>query len=205
MTLWAIVPVKPLQRSKSRLGKVLSREQRVALSQSMLIHTLETLAQTPGIDRVLVVSRDSRALALARQHGARTVMEQESPTLNRALSRATILARGYNVSSVLILPADLPLLTAQDISALLEAGRTPPVVVISPDRRGGGTNALLCTPPGIIDYAFGPHSFARHIEQAREAEARVELCSLPSLAFDLDVPEDLEFLRMQLGETAMIS
>jgi 2-phospho-L-lactate guanylyltransferase len=204
VTLWAIVPVKPLQRSKSRLGKILTREQRVALSQGLLIHTLEILTQTPGIDRILVVSRDSKALTLARQHGARTVLEQESPSLNRALSRATILARGYNVSSVLILPADLPLLTVQDLSTFLEAGRTPPVVVIAPDRRGGGTNALLCSPPGIIEYAFGQHSFARHVERAREAEAKIELCSLPTLAFDLDVPEDLELLRMQQGESAMV-
>jgi 2-phospho-L-lactate guanylyltransferase (CobY/MobA/RfbA family) len=68
------------------------------------------------------------------------------------------------------------------------------VVVIAPDRKRQGTNALLCSPPGLIEYAFGRDSYARHQARARRASARLEICVLPELELDLDSPEDLEFL-----------
>jgi 2-phospho-L-lactate guanylyltransferase len=200
VTIWAIVPVKPLRRAKSRLSEVLSREDRSELSQQMLTHTLEVLGEINSIERTLVVSRDSRALALARKLGARTVTERGSPQLNRALIRATLVARRYSVSAVLVLPADLPLLTREDVETLIEKASDPPVVVIAPDRRGSGTNALLSSPPGLIEYAFGPESFPSHVERARKAGARVEICELPSLALDVDLPDDLAHL--QTGKAA---
>lgn len=195
MTLWAIVPVKPLRRSKSRLAGVLSGDERAALSQDMLIRTLEVLAEVPQVERMLVVSRDSRALALAREHGARTVTERGTPQLNTALVRASILARGYGVSSVLVIPADLPLLTSQEVETFIAAAKKPPVVVIAPDRHGTGTNALLMSPPGLIEYDFGPDSFLRHKKRAEGVGARFVVCELPSLELDLDMPEDLEILQ----------
>ncbi|MDX1600458.1 MAG: 2-phospho-L-lactate guanylyltransferase [Anaerolineales bacterium] len=194
MTIWAIVPVKPLRRAKSRLSPLLSQEERADLSQRMLAHTLEVLGGVSQVEHTLVVSRDQKALALAREQGARTVMERGAPELNRALVRATVVARGYGVSGVLILPADLPLIEGQDIEKLLSLAKDPPVVVVAPDRHGTGTNALLSAPPGLIEYDFGPDSFLRHKEQAEEAGARLEVCHLPSLGLDVDIPEDLEFL-----------
>jgi 2-phospho-L-lactate guanylyltransferase len=199
VTIWAIVPVKPLRRAKSRLSDVLSREDRLELSQQMLTHTLEVLSEIPSIERTLVVSRDSRALSLARKLGARTVTERGSPQLNRALIRATLVARRYGVSGVLVLPADLPLLTRQDVELLIEKASDPPVVVIAPDRRGSGTNALLSSPPGLIEYAFGPQSFPSHVERAKKAGARLEICELPSLALDVDLPDDLAHLQAGNG------
>jgi len=197
MTLWAIVPVKPLRRAKSRLSAVLSRDERAALSRQMLVHTLEVLSKVTEIERTLVVSRDSHALSLARKYNARTVTERGSPELNRALVRATLLARGHGVSSVLVLPADLPLLTVKGIEELIALATDPPVVVIAPDRHGTGTNALLSSPPGLIEYDFGPNSFDRHLAYANHAGVRIEICKLPSLELDVDLPEDLEILKAE--------
>jgi len=196
MTIWAVVPVKPLERAKSRLAAVLSAKERVSLSEAMLIHTLKVLAESPDLERTLVVSRDPRVLSLARAHGARTVAEQGRPHLNRALVRAAHVARGYGVSAILVLPADLPLLTGEDLARLLSYAQRPPVVVLAPDRRGTGTNALLCSPAGLIEYEFGPDSFARHRARAEAAGVAVEICRLPSLELDLDLPEDLELIRL---------
>jgi 2-phospho-L-lactate guanylyltransferase len=198
MTIWAIVPVKPLQRAKSRLAKVLNRDERASLSRQLLEHTLDILSDISQVERTLVVSRDSEALAIARSHGARTVSEWGSPKLNKALVRASLVARGHGVSAVLVLPADLPLLSQQDIEKLIAASGKPPEVILAPDRRGTGTNAILSSPPGLIDYDFGPDSFQQHIEQAKAAGARVEICKLPSLELDLDVPDDLEALQKEL-------
>lgn len=194
MTIWAIVPVKPLRRGKSRLSGTLSEDERTSLNQLLLEHTLKTLTNLKEIEQILVVSRDPAALALAREHGARTVREAGSPKLNTALKRATVVAQLYATHGVLVLPADLPLMTREDILALVERAKKPPVVVIAPDRREEGTNALLISPAGLIEYDFGPGSFKRHCERARQAGARLEVVNLPSLSLDLDLPEDLEMV-----------
>ena len=121
MTLWAIVPVKPLRRGKSRLSGTLSEDERTHLNQLLLEHTLQTLTDLKEIEQILVVSRDPAALALAREHGARTVRETAgSPQLNTALTRATVVAQLYATRGVLVLPADLPLISHADIQALVE-------------------------------------------------------------------------------------
>ena len=88
MTLWAIVPVKPLRRGKSRLAGTLTEEERAVLNQELLERTLKTLSSLKELDKVLVVSRDQHALTIARNHGAKTVQEDGQPHLNTALTRA---------------------------------------------------------------------------------------------------------------------
>jgi 2-phospho-L-lactate guanylyltransferase len=198
MTLWAIVPVKPLGRGKSRLAGVLTKQERLDLNSQMLIHTVKTLDEIPEIEHILVVSRDQAALALARAHGARTVQENGAPELNVALTRATIVAKSYATRGVLIIPSDLPMITKEDVYAMLDRIKEPPVVVVAPDRRREGTNALLVCPVGLIDYDFGPNSFVQHCESARESGARLEICELPSLALDMDEPEDLDWVSEEL-------
>jgi 2-phospho-L-lactate/phosphoenolpyruvate guanylyltransferase len=198
MSIWAIVPIKPLRRGKSRLSGVLTQDERTVLNQYLLSHTLDTLKSVPELEQVLVVSRDPAALSLARAHGARTVLESGAPHLNVALARATIVARNYAARGVLIVPADLPLITPQDVRYMLESAKEPPVVAIAPDRRGTGTNALLVSPVGLIQYDFGEGSFQRHCEHTRQAEARLEVCDLASLALDVDYPEDLALVSDEL-------
>ena len=127
MTLWAIVPVKPLRRGKSRLAGTLNEDERTQLNRALLQHSLETLSGVPGVNEVLVVSRDPNALAIAREHGARTVQEDGTPHLNTALKRATVVAQVYATQGVLILPADLPLILSAPseitITALRFSGR----------------------------------------------------------------------------------
>lgn len=195
MTLWAIVPVKPLRRGKSRLGGVLTEEERTVLNVSMLGQTLTLLSSVPEIDQTLVVSRDPAALALAREYHAKTVQEESSPQLNTALTRATILAHVYSTEGVLILPADLPLVQPEDIRQVISLAKAPPVVVICPDRRRDGTNALLVNPAGLIHYAFGPGSFNKHVALAQKAGARVEILENEAIGLDLDLPEDLDLIR----------
>jgi 2-phospho-L-lactate guanylyltransferase len=195
MTLWAIVPVKPLRRGKSRLAGTLSEDERTVLNQELLEHTLTVLSNLKELAQVLVVSRDPHALTIARNHGAKTVQEDGQPHLNTALARATVMAQVHSIRGILVLPADLPLLTADDVRALIDRAAKPPVVVIAPDRHGKGTNALLMVPAGQIEYDFGEGSFQRHCDRAKKSGARLEIVELPSLGLDLDLPEDLEMIR----------
>jgi 2-phospho-L-lactate guanylyltransferase len=180
------------------LAEVLTPDERMDLNRRLLAHTLDTLTAMPEIEHVLVVSRDQAALALAREYGARTVQENKAPQLNVALTRATVVAKNYATRGVLIIPADLPLITPEDVRVMLERAIDPPVVVVAPDRSRNGTNALLVCPTGLIEYEYGPGSFDRHCARAREAGARLEICELPSLALDMDLPEDLELVSETL-------
>ena len=194
MTIWAIVPVKPLRHGKSRLSGVLSVEQRAELNRILLEHTLSTLADIPEIGSILVICRDPATLTIARNHGARTLLEDGAPHLNTALNRASALAMAHSAHSVLVLPADLPQITPRDVKAMLRLGEPAPVVVLAPDRRQDGTNGLFINPSGLIEYGFGPGSFKRHCERARAANARLEIVNRKALGLDLDIPEDLEML-----------
>jgi 2-phospho-L-lactate guanylyltransferase len=192
MSIWAIIPVKPLNRAKSRLSTVLSPEQRQELAETMFRHVLQIVKKVPQIMGTLVVSRDGRALAIAREYGARTVMESGTPELNTALMRATQVVARWRGSGVFILPADLPVISEADLSGMLELAYHNPSVVIATDDNEDGTNAMLIRPPGLIPYAYGSGSFQRHLELARKAGADVAVYHSRRLALDIDMPADLE-------------
>jgi 2-phospho-L-lactate guanylyltransferase len=191
MSTWVIIPIKPLNRAKSRLAGVLSPEQREHLAESMFRHVLEVVRTLPQIMGTLVISRDSRALAIARDYGAKTVQETGTPELNNALTRATQAVASWGGKSVLVLPADLPLVTVEDLEHILAMGRGISTVVIATDRNADGTNALYMSPPGLIPYAYGPGSYQRHMQMAREAGVEVKTFASERLALDVDVQEDL--------------
>jgi 2-phospho-L-lactate guanylyltransferase len=194
MTIWAIVPVKPLRRGKSRLAGMLSEDQRTRLNRYLLEHVLTTLNEIPEIEHTLVVSRDPAALALTREMGGRTVLEDGAPQFNTAIMRATIVAKTQGAHAVLILPADLPLIKSFDIKKLIMRGKKQPVVVIAPDMRQDGTNGLFVNPAGIIEYGYGPGSFQCHSGRANEAGAKLVVIESRNISLDLDLPEDLEAL-----------
>lgn len=197
MSVWAIVPVKPLSRAKSRLASALSPEERRLLSEQWFRRVLTAIAGAPQVAGTLVISRDTHALAIARDMGAHTVQESGAPELNNALMRATQVVGGWRGAAVLILPADLPLIAPEDVSGMIELGKEANTVVIATDGEGDGTNALMTRPPGIIPYAYGPGSYERHIALAKEAGATVKLFHSERLALDIDVPADLEaFYRL---------
>jgi 2-phospho-L-lactate guanylyltransferase len=194
MTIWALVPVKPLRRGKSRLAGLLSEEQRTRLNRYLLEHTLTVLNEIATIEHTLVVSRDPAALALTREMGGRTVLEDGAPQFNTAIKRATIVARAHGAHAVLVLPADIPLIAPTDIKEILGLGEKAPVVVIAPDRRQDGTNGLFIHPAGLIEYGYGTGSFQRHCERAQQAGADLRILNSAAFGLDLDLPEDLELL-----------
>lgn len=199
MSIWAIIPVKPLNRAKSRLSHVLSPEERQQLAEMMFRRVLEVVRTVPQIMGTLVVSRDSKAIGIARDYGARTVQESGMPELNLALMRATQVIMRWKVTATLILPADLPLIAGEDIAGMIEMGQADRSVVIATDKHEDGTNAMLLRPPGLIEYAYGPGSYRRHIELARAAGAIVKTYHSERLSLDIDMPDDLKSYRELIG------
>ncbi len=197
MSTWAIIPVKPLNRAKSRLAAVLTPDQRRHLAETMFRHVLEVVSTVPQIWGVLVISRDSRALAIARDYNAKTVQETGTPELNSALTRATQVIQSWGAESVLVLPADLPLVTPTDITNIISLGRSTPAIVMATDQNNDGTNALFMRPPGVIDYAYGKGSYARHHHLAESQGIDVLTYYSDQIALDIDVSDDLaEYQRL---------
>lgn len=199
MSVWAIVPVKPFNRAKSRLAAVLSPEERGELAEKMLKHTLETLVNAKSITGTLVISRETKALGLARDLGIHTVQEVGTPELNAALLRASQVVGALGAKAVLVLPADLPLLNVEDIAQMVHLGRYHTTIVLAPDRNENGTNSLLVRPPGHIPFSFGPGSFQRHLKLAQDAGATVKIYRSERLGLDIDTPIDLKTYYQQIG------
>lgn len=206
MSLWAIIPIKPLRRGKSRLSNVLTELERETLNYNMLIRTINCLKKVNDVDQIVVVSHDPAALSFAREYGVKTIQENRNINLNNALRKATAVVKAFNVTSILILPADLPFIIPGDIKKMISKSESTPEIVIAPDRKMYGTNALFVQPPGILDYDFGQWSFRKHIEQAERKKIRIEIYNNENIGFDLDLPEDLAlFKEMQLDNDLLIS
>ncbi len=192
MGVWVIIPVKPLDRAKSRLAQALSAEDRRRLAERMLHHVLKVVRDVPQLMGTLVISRDSKVLAIARDYGARTVQESGTPELNNALMRATQVVARWKASAVLVLPADLPLVSSEDIRSMISMGNGDTAMVIATDRQQDGTNAMFIRPPGLIGYSYGTGSFHRHIEMAKQMGVKPIIYTSDRLSLDIDVPDDLK-------------
>jgi 2-phospho-L-lactate guanylyltransferase len=187
----ALVPVKALRQSKRRLRPVLSDDQRQALVMAMLEDVLRLLASVPAIATTAVVSPDADVLAFARRLGAQPIREPPQPRgLNAALTFASRTLSEQGAGGLLVLPVDVPLATTADIEAILNRIDGNPSIVLCPSR-SGGTNALALRPPGIIPFRFGHRSSATHQREARAHGLPLALLPLPSLALDIDRPQDL--------------
>ena len=204
--LWIIVPVKPFNEGKSRLAACISPQQRRALNRELLTRTLAAINQAHLDAEILVVSRDSNALAAAERAGSRALAEESQPCtalpsscspndtdsepqLNAALTQAARYAATHGATKVLILPTDMPNLTAEDVRTMATPGNRAPQITIAPSR-DGGTNALLLQPAQAIPFAFGRDSFHRHQRLAADAGIPVHIIESDSLLFDIDLPED---------------
>ena len=189
MNVFAVVPVKDLLGTKSRLKPILNPGARAGLTLYMMGRVVSALKEA-GVENVCVVSPDPVVLNDARERAAAPLL-QESRGLNPALEEGRGWAMARGASALLVLPADLPLLEAQDVRAVLEESSGEGSVVISPDGAHAGTNALLLRPPDALPFAFGPGSYEAHLRAARERGLEVRVRERPHLAFDLDTVEDL--------------
>jgi 2-phospho-L-lactate guanylyltransferase len=187
----ALVPVKALRHSKSRLRPMLPDGQREALVMAMLEDVLRLLVAVPAIATTAVVSPDADVLAFARQHGAQPIREPpQTRGLNAALTFASQVLCEQGASGLLVLPVDVPLATTADIEAILNRISANPSIVLCPSR-SGGTNALALRPPGTIPFRFGYRSSIAHQREARARGLSLTVLPLSSLALDIDRPQDL--------------
>ncbi|MCB0021775.1 MAG: 2-phospho-L-lactate guanylyltransferase [Caldilinea sp.] len=192
MKPWLIIPAKPFTAAKSRLATILSPTERARLGAFLLERTLRVAQEAEAFDEIMVISRDPVALQLASGLGARALAET-GVELNEAVTQACRDAQENGATCVLVLPADLPRLTAADLHLLCAAADAPETVVITPSR-DGGTNALLLSLPVPFAFAYGRDSFQHHARRATRSALDVRVVETDNLRFDLDAPADLSEL-----------
>jgi 2-phospho-L-lactate guanylyltransferase len=199
MNTHAIVPVKPFERAKTRLARALAPEARRILAEAMLRDVLAALRGSRAVGVIWVVSHDRDLLGRVGRWGAEPLEEKADLGLNPALRLATRAAMARGARRALIVPSDIPLLRAADVRSLLSAVPRPPGVAAVASRDGGGTNALLRTPPDVIAPCFGRDSFARHARLAARRGVPFVTRRIPRAALDIDTPSDLLALARRAG------
>ena len=195
MTIGAVLPIKDVGQAKQRLAGFLGATERRLLCEAMAEDVLETLTQVPGLSEIIVVTRDERARSLAAGYGARVLTEPSNDGQSAAVERAAAELGRAGVDSLLQVPGDVPGVSAGEIASVLAAhagaGDGGPAITLVPSHDRRGTNCVLCSPPGVLPFAFGHESFRPHCEAARAQGIAPTILSLPGLGLDIDTPDDL--------------
>ncbi len=193
MTVWAVLPVKPLSKGKSRLHGCLKAEEVCELNRRLFEETFTKLKSCAEIDQILVVSQDDHVLDYARQMGAVTLQENIPSSLNEAVLQALSFLIEYDPGMALIIPTDLPWMTVEDLATLIHLRRTGEFMIIVPDQAQRGTNAIFLSHPSLLKPQFGRHSFQKHTRQATNRSIELIVWLNKNIQRDLDTPQDLFF------------
>ena len=181
---WAlVVPLKRLERAKTRLAVAGARRAQLALAMGS--DTVAAALAVGAVGGLLVVTDDPVVEARARSLGAAVLASAEG--LNEALAQGALEAgRRWPGLRVAALAADLPSLRPGELAAALagaeEAGRS-----CVGDSARFGTTLLAAARGGALDPAFGEASFARHVAGG----ATPLTGGWPGLRLDVDTADDL--------------
>ncbi len=194
-----VIPVKNLANAKQRLAPVLGPEERTALATAMLQDVFEAVASWTRRPQVTVVTGDAEARSLARQCGFELLDDPEEAGESAAVERATRALEVQGTRSLLVIPGDIPLVTAGELEAIYAAA-PPAGTVLVPSHDGRGTNAALRTPASLFPLRFGNDSFLPHRAAAQATGLPLVVLLLPGIALDVDTPQDLAALVTAPGE-----
>jgi 2-phospho-L-lactate/phosphoenolpyruvate guanylyltransferase len=190
----ALIPMKELKGAKMRLADVLDREERGELALAMLTDVINACIDSACFEIVAVISGDSEVHWHARELGAKPLAEPKTLSgLNAGLTFGQrYLGRRMAASELVILPADIPLVCAEDVRAVVDALGDGGARVAIVRARDNGTNALAMRPPEAVPTRFGRNSADAHVEEARAAGIETIELDIDRLRFDVDAAEDVE-------------
>ncbi len=190
--IWAVVPVKRFASAKSRLSSVLSQSERAELARSMAEDVLDVVSSCHGVlAGTVVVTSEKAAAEAARARGAEVMIDERDEGINVAVGQALAELERSGAMGAIVVPSDIPHLTREAVIRAAATLSRPNVLAIAAAARDGGTNLLGCRPAGAMPLNFGPFSFDRHCQAARDAGLSLEVLDVPELALDIDCPEDL--------------
>jgi 2-phospho-L-lactate guanylyltransferase len=194
-----LVPVKNLAHAKQRLSDVLTPEERLALAQAMCEDVLQELARWRSRPGVAVVTDDPFARDLAARFEFEVIADTVNPGETGAIEMATAECRRRGAERTLVVPADIPLIEASELQEIVDSAPAGGAVLV-PDAAGRGTNAALRAPADLFPLRFGNDSFLPHLAAAKATGKPCVVLKLPSIALDVDRPDDLKELAAAKGE-----
>lgn len=190
-----LIPVKNLNFANERLSSVLSQEDRTALAYEMLKDVFEAASKAKLPDKIAVVTLDKKAMQMADELGFAIIDEEQQESESSSVDYALKVCGKMGAESVLVIPGDAPLITAEDIDFVISKVKDYPHVIMVPAADKLGTNAILRKPPEVITSMFGHDSFRKHKAQADEKNIPHESYEVPNIALDIDEPADIDQLR----------
>jgi 2-phospho-L-lactate guanylyltransferase len=196
-----LVPVKNLGNAKQRLAAVLDPGERFALAEAMLHDVLSTLARCSRRDEVALVTSDRRAVQMAAALRFHVIKDAANHGESEAIAMATRVCVKRGPPYTLVLPGDIPLITVDEVEAILAAAPDSFGAVLAPSASGRGSNAVLRRPADLFPLRFGNDSFQPHLAAARATGQPVTVLQLPGIGLDVDDPADLVALLMAEGDT----
>lgn len=195
--LWVVIPVKPPRQSKKRL-KGFSNSFRAGLALAMLQDVLTALAGAKSVNGIVIATMDAEIAQLAAGGGIHVVDEAGPPGMNRAIAQGCEYAKRCGAGSLVVIPLDIPLLTAAEFDRLVGELRQrsgtadSPVLGIVPAAGRGGTNWMYVGTQCPFTPLYGTDSYSRHLEQARRDGYRTVSIESPTVSLDIDEASDLE-------------
>ena len=196
MTITAVIPVKQLANAKQRLSSFLSASDRAALFSAMVRDVLTAVEACSLIDQIIVVTNDLEVSELGKEYDAKIHPEPQRPGLIESVTEAARDLSLAGVSTMVFLPGDVPLVSAEELESVLEGfgSSNEAEFLIVPAADLGGSNCVVCSPPDCITFGFGEDSFRRHLSIARELGLNPTVMKLPGIGLDIDTPNDLREL-----------
>lgn len=195
-----LIPVKDLGNAKQRLGEAFDQPHRTQLAEAMLRDVLTAAVAVAADLDVFLVTGDERATALARAFDCGVIEDQRNESETAAIAMATEWCRERNYDTTMVIPGDIPLVTADELQTVLFAAPDEGVVIVPAyDRRG--SNCILRRPADLIPLRFGNDSFLPHCESAKAIGKPLAVLELPGIALDIDHPHELELLLNRPGDT----
>lgn len=195
MNVVALMPVKGFHNAKQRLSPLLSGAAREVLAETMFRDVLRQVRLARGLTGTYVVTGDDKVAAIAASAGAEVIRETVENGETSAVDFARLELQRAGCEAVLIIPADMPLVRAEDVEAVLAqvpVDAPAPYALLVPSHDKLGTNALLLAPPDVIRLRFGHDSFTFHMSQVTAQGLPARFVENEHLALDIDEPKDLE-------------
>ena len=193
-----LIPVKNLATAKQRLASMLDQFTRTELAQAMLRDVLQAVADSSA-QQTAIVTTDPYAARLAQEFNFETIADN-NVSETAAIEFATQVCESRGTESTLVIPGDIPLITAREIDQILEVASQEGSVLV-PAADGRGTNAAFRRPAGLFPLRFGNDSFKPHLAAAGATGKPCVVLSLPGIALDVDNPSDLRELAETPGDT----
>ena len=195
-----LIPVKDPSNAKSRLSELLSAEERRRLAWTMFEDVSRAVLHAKRPDRVVMVTSFPPAIERAHELAWDVLVEQTQVSESASIDWASRMLEEQGLDAVMRLPADIPLVRADDIDAIMSVRLDAPGALLVPSRDGTGTNAIIRTPPSLFPSRFGPDSLALHKTEASRVGVTCAIVGNSRVAFDVDEPADVaSFMEVGRG------